>query len=574
MSNQLLVNNISISLLPTQPWVYFFKDKTDQILYVGKAKNLQKRISQYFSPWSVWKQDMVNKAHKIDFVVVNNESEALYLEDNLIKKNKPYYNNMLKADNSYCYIKITKHDFPQIFITRDKRNDGAAYIWPKHNTQELKKFIQYIRQIFQFRWCKDTQFRQWKLCSDYYFWLCKWWCVKSAIQENQKKEEYKKIINLIISFFKGNTKPVADELKAEIDVAIVKQNFEWATKLRDIYFHIQDLVERQNVVLSSNVTWYILKIKKVKKRFVYVLLNFFEGKLIDIIENKTLESESDFSNITASLESDFGDFVYFQNDAKLSNIDKFAITEKNTEKWILWINTKIKKLKITDKKQISELLEKFIDWYILKNSFQETDLINDMLSWIQTRYNLNNFPYRIECIDISHLSGGWISGWLSCFVWWIPYKNNYRKYKIKNKNIDDYDALKEVIERRFKPNSSFDKNDRTIENTNDTLPNLLVIDGGKWQLQVAKKLIDSDSKFKELFFDIDVVSLGKWDARKRAGKSAWEKEKIYYLDDKMTIKSIDMVYDQVDKILIQIRDEAHRFSNYYRKQQMSKEFKV
>lgn len=592
MSNQLKISNLNISVLPTQPWVYFFKNKNDEILYVGKAKNLQKRISQYFSPWSVRKQDMVNKAYKIDFVIVNNESEALYLEDNLIKKHKPYYNSMLKADNSYCYIKITNHDFPQIFITRDKKNDKSTYIGPKHNTQELKKFMQYLRQVFQFRWCKDNQFKQWKICSDYYFWLCKWRCLSNSktwvspdkagsyeVTEGVLNSQYKNIINLIISFFKWNTKLIADELKAEINVAISTQNFERATKLRNIYFEINNLTERQNVVLNSNVTGYIFKIKKVKNWYVYVLLNFFQWKLIDIIENKILESdlsdESDFDfwSITSNLESDFNDFSYYQNSTKLSEVDKFNVIEKDIESWIIGINKEINKLKKDEKNQISELLEKFIDWYILKNSFQETDLINDILTWLQTRYKLKNFPYRIECIDISHLSGWRISGGLSCFVWWIPYKNNYRKYKIRNKNIDDYKALEEVIIRRF--GRDVDSSHLPDSSRLDSqIPNLFIIDWWKGQLQVVKNLCNQDKRFKEIFSHIDTISLGKWEARKRAWKSKWEKEKIYYFDEKMNIKSIDLIYDQVDKVLIQARDEAHRFSNYYRKQQMKSEFKV
>ena len=587
MSNNLLLSNLNISLLPSDPWVYFFKNKNDEILYVGKAKNLQKRLAQYFSPGSVRKQDMVNKAYKIDFMVVNNESEALYLEDNLIKKHKPYYNNMLKADNSYCYIKITNHDFPQILITRDKKNDKATYIGPKHHTQELKKFLQYLRQVFQFRACKDNQFKQWKICSDYYFWLCKWRCsLKNWKITNREPimNQYKNIINLIISFFKGNTKLIADELKKEINEAVSKQHFEWATKLRDIYFEINNLAERQNVVLKNNVTWYIFKIKKIKNWYVYVLLNFFQWKLIDIIENKILESDFDFWQITSNLESQFNDFSYYHETEKFIEISKFDISEKDMENWILWVNKSIKKITKEEKNQIKNLLEKFIDWYILKNSFQETDLINDILAWLQTRYKLKNFPYRIECIDISHLSWWRISWGVSCFVWWIPFKNLYRKYKIRNKTIDDYKALEEVIERKFSENGQKNliKNNNTdifpsfnvsIFQWNTQTPNLLIIDWWKWQLQVIKKLCNKDKKFQEIFSNIDVISLGKWEARKRAWKSKWEKEKIYYFDGKKNIKSIDLIYDQIDKVLIQVRDEAHRFSNYYRKQQMKNEFK-
>ncbi|MEI7919890.1 MAG: GIY-YIG nuclease family protein [bacterium] len=139
------------------------------MLYIGKAKNLQKRIGQYFSLNSLRKQEMLQKAEKIDFLIVKNESEALYLEDNMIKQHQPFYNNLLKADNSYTYIKITKESFPQIILTKRRINDGSLYIGPKKDSIQLKKFLQYLRQILKFRGCKTTQFKQEKLCSDYYF---------------------------------------------------------------------------------------------------------------------------------------------------------------------------------------------------------------------------------------------------------------------------------------------------------------------------------------------------------------------------------------------------------------------
>lgn len=128
-----------------------FKDKKGNILYIGKAKNLQKRVSQYFAPNSLRKQEMLNKAATLDFLIVNNESEALYLEDNLIKQHQPEYNNLLKADNSYTYIKITHEQFPQILLTKRKIHDGATYIGPKRDSIQLKKFLQYMRQINKYR---------------------------------------------------------------------------------------------------------------------------------------------------------------------------------------------------------------------------------------------------------------------------------------------------------------------------------------------------------------------------------------------------------------------------------------
>ena len=289
------METINLSHYPQSPWVYIFKDKRDNILYIWKAKNLKKRISQYFSPWSVWKQEMVAQAEKIEFIIVENESESLYLESNLIKKHLPPFNNMLKWANAYAYIKLTKHPIPQIFITRKKINDWATYIWPKHNTRELKKFLQYLRQIIQYRTCPLSQFNQWKVCSDYYFWLCKWRC-------NRKIEEpdYPK---LITSFFKGNTKPIEQKIKTLIDEAIKVENFEWAAKLRDIYLQIWNFTEKQSIEFAKSFSWYLLQIREIWTRRVYVLLHFYEGKMIDIIRHHFEKDEIDQDTMLASFSS-------------------------------------------------------------------------------------------------------------------------------------------------------------------------------------------------------------------------------------------------------------------------------
>lgn len=183
----------SLNHISEQPGVYIFRDAKKVILYVGKAKNLRKRLSQYFNPGSVRKQDMLSKADDVEFLVCQSEQEALVLESNLIKKHHPVFNRLLKGDNSYIYIKITNHRFPQIVLTRYRSDDGAVYIGPKNNTQELKKLIQYMRQYLQFRTCKEMQFRQWELCNDYVFGLCKGRCIYAKMEENAKMLNSEKV---------------------------------------------------------------------------------------------------------------------------------------------------------------------------------------------------------------------------------------------------------------------------------------------------------------------------------------------------------------------------------------------
>lgn len=316
-----------ITKYPTKAWVYLFKDRKETILYIGKAKNIQKRLWQYFAINSLRKQEMLQKATKVDFLMVKNESEALYLEDNLIKQHQPEYNNLLKADNSYIYIKITKEDFPQIVLTRKKINDGSVYIGPKNNTIQLKKLLQYMRQILKFRGCKTNQFKQGKLCSDYYFWLCHGRCKLAKTKKSKASlikevasggepedlKDYKTIITNITSFFKGNTKPIERKIHKHIEIAIIHENYERATQLRDIYQSLQWFVERQNVVLPDKKNGYIAMIKPVGKQRIYTVLVFIQGKLIDVITSKQQHSDSDEDSLCLAIQREFGEWSLKKN---------------------------------------------------------------------------------------------------------------------------------------------------------------------------------------------------------------------------------------------------------------------
>lgn len=534
--------DFDIEHIPHKPWVYQFKDKKGSILYIWKAKNLKNRISQYFNPNSVWKQEMLNLAETVDFFQLKTESEALYLEDNLIKKHQPPFNNMLKWSNSYAYIKITNENFPQIIVTRNKIKDWSKYIWPKHNTRELKNFLQYLRYILKWRWCKKTEFKKWKLCSDYHFWLCKWRCSAQQFPNSEKaKKEYSDIVFLIEQFFRWNTKPVEKEIKNQIKIATKQQYFERAAKLRDIYLQIENLVEKQTVVLPKNIVWYICQIRDISGWLVYVVLNFYEWKLIDVIVNKKNLEDFDENSVLSSLESELWNLT------------------KQEFHWIDFYYTEKIKLNKTQISDINTLIDGFFDSYLVWESFKDENMLNWLLSQIKSKYSLKNFPYQIECIDISHFSGSNTSWWLSCFVWWVPNYKLYRKYKIDakidTKSGDDYSALMELITRRFKDTQN--------------LPDLFIIDWWKWQLGILKELLGQE-RFQSIYAKVDFVSLGKWVARKTWWKLKWEKEKIFRFDDSFKIQQIDLDYDQADKVLVKVRDEAHRFANSYRKEQMKK----
>lgn len=548
---------------------------------------------------------MLQKAEKLDFMLVNTESEALYLEDNLIKKHKPIYNSLLKADNSYVYIKITKWPFPLVLTTRRRVQDGSIYIGPKHYTRELSRLLQYIRQLLHYRTCSASVFAQGKICSDYHFGMCDGWCVYEKrykhlqgqwqISEEQQQsirakmpvanasfeakytydeavEKNKQTVRLLVDFFSGRTKSIEDQIYEQIQQAIQTQHFEYAARLRDILSGISFFTEKQHVVLDAAITGKIMKVRTMESWLVLAVANIFEWKIIDTIRLKYKATDTTIHDLLSDFRAEYGDAVlrdYVGGSQKISSDGEMDIQEKE----LIYMTTSLKK---TGKKTLQEveiLLDQFIDGYIASSTFQKENIMSDLLQWLQNRYEFPVFPYNIECTDISHLSGGWTSWSVVAMKEWLLNKKWYRRFKIgkwtKDKksidSSDDYASLTELITRRFKG----------VDLENSYIPDVFILDGWKGQLNVIKQLAQENEWFQPLLQRIHFCSLGKWAARKRAWKVAWEKESIYWFADydSWKIVSKELEYDDVDRLLVQLRDEAHRFANAYRKKQMSAEFK-
>ena len=586
------------SAIPNKAWVYLFYWVKDDILYIGKAKNLKNRVKQYFAPWSVWKQEMLEKAIKLDFMLVTTESEALYLEDNLIKKHKPVYNSLLKADNSYVYIKITKWPFPLLFVTRIRKNDGSIYLGPKRYTRELTKLLHYLRQVFHYRTCTPTIFAKGKLCGDYHFGMCEWWCVYEKWYKNLEEKKSskilpienvsfaaqytydeailknKKMVRLLVDFFSGKTSSIENQLLDEIKIAVDQERFEYAATLRDVFHGIKLFTEKQHVVLDTNITWQIMKVRTMEWWYVLSVANIFEGKIIDVLRFKYHTSDTQIEDLISDFSSEYGSCLISQPNGKFLEISN-GMSEIG--KSFLCISTSLKK---TSKKILGEieiLLDRFIDGYIASSTFQKENIMSDLLGWLQARYAFPRFPYIIECADISHLSGGRTSWAVVSMKEWLLNKKWYRRFKIwkwvegTNDWIqqaqpitasDDYAALRDVIRRRFS----------WVDLSTSYIPDVFVLDGWKGQLDIIKQLYQEEERFVSVFERIHFCALGKWSARKRSAKSAWEKECVYWFENNWTIIQKEIEYDDVDRLLLLVRDEAHRFSNAYRKKQMSMEF--
>lgn len=580
---------MNISHIPSAPWVYLFKDRKEKILYVGKAKDLQKRVSQYFAPGSVRKQDMLTKAHHIDFIEVRNESEALYLEDNLIKTNNPEYNRLLKWDNSYVYLKITKEDFPQLFLTRMRRDDGSTYIWPKNNTWDLKKLMHYLRQIYKYRVMKAGEFKQGRLSSDFYFGLDKGRSIIAKYKDNivardnaientwlvldksyeEYKHEYKKIVKSITSFFEGNTKEIKQKIMEDIDEAIEKEHFERCINLKNILQQVDTRSEKQHVVFAPKYAGTIVSLTSLENYWIIILVKIFEGKITDVIREKKPLWEWSLNQMKASLELDFK--------------DEFK-EQKNDAGGIILASSSLKTVRKSQWKEIDELMGKFIQSYIASTIFdKDENLTQDLLTTLQKRYHLHTFPYQIECIDISHLSGTAISGGLACMREWILYKPGYRHYKIKTLEDEkgnysnDFLSLQEIIVRRFWLKYSHGKSSEPAEKSTEIknqFPDLFIIDGGKGQLGILRELCQIFPSLNTIMKTTTFIALGKGKARKESAKTQGETEFVYYFDNDNEIQSLALLYDTTDRLLTKLRDEAHRFANKYRTTRMSKQRKV
>lgn len=399
---------------------------------------------------------------------------------------------------------------------------------------------------------------------------------------------------MIQDFFNGKDNNFKQKLVTDINHCIENENFERAAKLRDIYQSLSKFTEKQTVTLSEFINGVVAKIRQIESQWILIILHFQQGRLVDVIRSKESIDEVDKDQLIMGIELEFGN---------CSIKDDLIISQ--------WI----KKIKLIRKELIVHF-DQFLQSFIASSAWQEDSVVNDILKWLQSRYHLAYYPLHIECLDISHFSGDRASGWLSSMDSGVLNKKWYRRYKIKQAVWgDDYGSLREIIIRRFAKKSVIarnrvDHNDEIVSANLDKtttseeswflassqwqsfLPDLFILDGAEKQLEVVKKLFEVWVLDKGLLDKVQFVSLGKWDARKSWQKIKGEKEKLYVLQyhsntsDPLTslvadshlhsewhIVSYEFQYDEVDRILLRLRDEAHRFANVYREKQQSMELK-
>jgi excinuclease ABC subunit C len=513
MSSEMSSMKINLQSIPSQPGCYLYKDKNNNIIYIGKAKDLKKRVSQYFNNQEKdpKTQALVEHIDSVEFIVTKNEVEALILENNLIKKNHPKYNIDLRDSKRYAYIKITKEEFPRLLIAR-KKEDDSEYFGPFTSGEKRDYVLQILIRTFKIRTCKKLPKRP---CLRFHLKLCDAPCIK-----NINKEKYDEKIKFAKAVLNGKTRQIQNSLKEEMISESKKENFERAIELRNQIDSLEYLKERQNMQrlkeYNEDIINYLIKDNKV-----YLLLfKIYKGTL----ENK---EEYEFSYEPDFME-EFLTQYYSEN-----IIPKEIIIPKSVDDTIkIYLEKKANKridIMVPEKGEKKELLD-----LVLKNIeliFFES--INKLIA-LKDKLNLENIPEVIECFDISHLSGTSQVGSMIQFRKGKPDKSNYRRFKIKTVDqIDDFASIKEIVFRRY----------YRIKKENSSPPDLIIIDGGKGQLSSAIQALD------ELDIKIPIISIAK------------EFEEIYLPGEKDPLR-LDRK-DPALQIVQEIRDEAHRFAITY-----------
>ena len=535
-----------IKRLPHDPGVYIMKDVDEDVIYVGKAKDLKKRVSQYFlrKQEHIKVRNMVSKVADFDFFIVNDEIEALALENNLIKKHKPYYNILLKDSKTYAYIKINlKEDYPHFEISR-KLNKQFKYFGPFMAGVSAKDIISIIDYAFPLRKCKlllAENKKPIKPCLFYEMHLCSAPCAKLI-----SKQDYLDIVNEAIRFLKGDTKRVEEILRAKMEMASKNENFETALLLRDRLKMLEKLKSRVITSLGSLVDYDVFNLVTSGEFSAMCVLNIRGGKLQGVrtfdILNYLNESEA------------YTQFIMQYYNTHPLIVDEIILPNIDTSEIELYLLDKAqKKVAVTKplidsvKYQLLNIAEKNARMHIEKNLDKTIKTINASIGAVKQLKNdlsLSREPKRIECYDISHTYGTYTVASMSVLINGEKAPSMYRKFKIETVDfIDDFASMREVLSRRMEKLNSDDI-------SFSSLPDLIVIDGGKRQLSIATEVM------AKYHYPNDLISLAK---REEEVFKPHESRPYILKKGSYSLRLIQLV-----------RDEAHRFAITFNRQLRAK----
>lgn len=541
MNDKIEISNL-VQSLPDQPGVYQFYDRNGIILYIGKAKNLRKRVSSYFfrnKHESFKSKILVDRIADLKYIVVNSESDALLLENNLIKKYQPRYNILLKDDKTFPWICIKNEPFPRVFSTRTLKNDGSQYFGPYTSAYTVKVLLNLIRQLYQLRTCKFTlteeniQKKKFKVCLEYHIGNCKAPCIGL-----QDRESYEESVNQIRNIIRGNLHDVINHLKKEMRKLASEFQYEEANQIKE---KIDILSRHQSKSTIVNPSIHDVEVFSIVSDEKEAFINYLKVVKGAINQAHTVE-------IKKKLNEEDEEILVFA----ITNIR--SRTESHSKELIvpLDVKTVFPDLKITipkrgDKLKLLELSKRNALSYKLEKKKRNTarkttDSSERILKSVQTDFRLKELPRHIECFDNSNMQGSEPVAACVVFVNAKPLKKEYRHYNIKDvKGIDDFASMREVVYRRYK---------RLLEEKK-SLPQLIVVDGGKGQLSAALESLEK----LNLRGRIAIVGIAK------------KLEEIYFPDDAVPLY-IDKSSESL-KLVQNLRNEAHRFGISFHRQKRS-----
>ena len=533
---------IELSTMPTQPGVYQFLNKENKIIYIGKAKNLKKRVSSYFRGTisSRKTKNLIKNIAEIKHVVVNSESDALLLENTLIKKFQPKYNILLRDDKTYPWIVIKNEAFPRVLTTRRVEKDGSEYFGPFTNYKTVRTIMGIFSNLYSLRTCsfdlssKNIENKKYKVCLEFHIGNCLGGC-----EGKQTEDEYQIYISNIRDFLKGKISSSINYFKNEMNIASENLNFEKAQRAKEKIDLLNNYQSKSTVVDSKLKSIDVFSIISDATHAYVNYLQVAYGRVVrfDNIEIKKKLDESDKEILLMSI-LNLRDKFSSKNKMVIANVDFDNILDIKFINPKTGDNKKILDLSLRNATQFK--LEKLKQIQIVDPERHSSRIMNQMKSDLR----LNENPVHIECFDNSNIQGS--NPVASCIVFKNakPSKKDYRLFNIKTvEGPDDYASMEEVVFRRYK----------RILNEKSHLPNLIVIDGGKGQLSSSIKAL------KKLNLDKKIAILG----------IAKRLEEIFYPNDPVPLYLNKK--SETLKVIQQMRNEAHRFAISFHRKKRSKQ---
>jgi excinuclease ABC subunit C len=531
--------------IPGEPGIYKYLDDKNELLYVGKAKNLRKRVSSYFTKTftSYKTYELVQRIHHIEFTIVNSEQDAFLLENSLIKQFQPRFNINLKDDKSYPFIVLKNEPFPRVFLTRRTVPDGSEYLGPFTSVAKVRELLDFIRANIQLRTCKlnltETNIRKkkFKVCLEYHLGNCKGPC-----EALQTEEDYREGLARLRNILKGNLGPVILGFKREMKAAVEKMEFEQAEILRKKIEHLESY-QAKSVIVSKHIS--NADIFSMIREDDQVYINFLMVRNGTIVQTHNTIAE-------IHLEETNEEILTFSI-ARLREDFKSQATEIILPFSLDYPQegVSITLPKAGDKKKLLELSQKNVSYYreelkkkrslYLKDKSDEES--KEVLYRLKEDLQLAELPLQIECFDNSNFQGSFAVSAMVCFRNGVPSKKDYRHFNVKTvAGINDFATMKEVVHRRYK----------RLLKEKQPLPQLVIIDGGKGQLHAALESL----RELDLIGKLTVIGLAK------------NEEEIFFAADQQSLK---LPYNSESLRLIRkIRDEVHRFGIQFHRLKRSK----